>query len=148
MCSCVLLSFSPPPSHLQPAAELEVQAEEISGQKTEDGGQTAWRGDQVNSLQHIHKKPLKYSYVVARLCDSRLKKNVFALFFSLSSDEEEGNSDEEPDKKTQKEEEGGEDDDEEEMERKLAELKAEEVSELKRYVRITVFFLLWIVFYL
>ncbi|KAI3368731.1 hypothetical protein L3Q82_025716 [Scortum barcoo] len=44
---------------------------------------------------------------------------------NLSSDEEEGNSEEEPDKK-------GEDEEEEEMERKLAELKAEEVAELKR----------------
>lgn len=45
--------------------------------------------------------------------------------FSLSSDEGE----EEPDKKEEEEAE----DEEEEMERKLAELKAEEVAELKRY---------------
>uniref|UniRef100_A0A7N8XLR1 pre-rRNA processing protein FTSJ3 n=1 Tax=Mastacembelus armatus TaxID=205130 RepID=A0A7N8XLR1_9TELE len=52
---------------------------------------------------------------------------------SLSSDEEESNSEEEQDKKMTKEEE--EEDEEEEMERKLAELKAEEVAELKRKKR-------------
>ncbi|XP_018528720.1 pre-rRNA 2'-O-ribose RNA methyltransferase FTSJ3 [Lates calcarifer] len=58
---------------------------------------------------------------------------------SLSSDEEEGNSEEEPDVKKKEEEEDKEekedDDEEEEMEMKLAELKAEEVAELKRKKR-------------
>lgn len=49
------------------------------------------------------------------------------MFFSLSSDEEEEESDD-------KKEEDKEDNEEEEMERKLAELKANEVAELKRYV--------------
>ncbi|XP_054645560.1 pre-rRNA 2'-O-ribose RNA methyltransferase FTSJ3 [Dunckerocampus dactyliophorus] len=48
---------------------------------------------------------------------------------SLSSDEEAGNSDDEPGKKDK------EGDDEEEMEKKLAELKAEEVADLKRKKR-------------
>uniref|UniRef100_A0A8C9X0P5 pre-rRNA processing protein FTSJ3 n=1 Tax=Sander lucioperca TaxID=283035 RepID=A0A8C9X0P5_SANLU len=53
---------------------------------------------------------------------------------NLSSDEEKGASEDEPDKK--KEKQGGEEDDEEEeMEKKLAELKAEEVAELKRKKR-------------
>lgn len=47
-------------------------------------------------------------------------------FCSLSSDEEK----EEPDEKKESREE---DDEEEEMEQKLAQLKAEEVAELKRY---------------
>lgn len=71
------------------------------------------------------------------------------MFFRLSSDEEEGNSEEEPDKKKEgegEEEEEQDVDEEAEMDKKLAELKAEEVAELKRYdtklVRITVFFLL------
>uniref|UniRef100_A0AAQ5YJF8 pre-rRNA processing protein FTSJ3 n=1 Tax=Amphiprion ocellaris TaxID=80972 RepID=A0AAQ5YJF8_AMPOC len=55
---------------------------------------------------------------------------------SLSSDEEESDSEEKPDKKKKmaEEEDGGdeEDDEEAEMEKKLAELKAEEVAELKR----------------
>ncbi|XP_035509075.1 pre-rRNA 2'-O-ribose RNA methyltransferase FTSJ3 [Morone saxatilis] len=51
----------------------------------------------------------------------------------LSSDEEQGNSDEEPDKKKKDQEE--EEDEEAEMEMKLAELKAEEVAELKRKKR-------------
>ncbi|XP_059197219.1 pre-rRNA 2'-O-ribose RNA methyltransferase FTSJ3 [Centropristis striata] len=60
---------------------------------------------------------------------------------NLSSDEEKGDSDEEPDKKKKKEEveeENEEDDDEkeeEEMDKKLAELKAEEVADLKRKKR-------------
>ncbi|KAM9358506.1 pre-rRNA 2'-O-ribose RNA methyltransferase FTSJ3 [Symphorus nematophorus] len=62
---------------------------------------------------------------------------------NLSSDEEGGDSDEEPEKKKEKEEEDregegegeGEEDEEAEMERKLAELKAEEVAELKRKKR-------------
>ncbi|GAA6214134.1 pre-rRNA processing protein FTSJ3 [Lates japonicus] len=56
---------------------------------------------------------------------------------SLSSDEEEGNSEEEPDmkKKEEDKEEKEDDDEEEEMEMKLAELKAEEVAELKRKKR-------------
>lgn len=60
----------------------------------------------------------------------------------LSSDEEKGDSDEESDKKKKKkeakatgEEEEDEEDEEAEMEKKLAELKAEEVSELKRKKR-------------
>lgn len=40
-------------SPLQPVAELEVETEEISGQKDENAGQTAWPGDQVNSWKHI-----------------------------------------------------------------------------------------------
>lgn len=63
--------------------------------------------------------------------------NPLCFVFSLSSDEEEGNSEEEPDVKKKEEEEDKEekedDDEEEEMEMKLAELKAEEVAELKRY---------------
>uniref|UniRef100_A0A8C4IXY5 pre-rRNA processing protein FTSJ3 n=1 Tax=Dicentrarchus labrax TaxID=13489 RepID=A0A8C4IXY5_DICLA len=51
----------------------------------------------------------------------------------LSSDEEGGNSDEEPDKKKAAQQE--EEDEEAEMETKLAELKAEEVAELKRKKR-------------
>lgn len=54
------------------------------------------------------------------LCDTN------DAFCSLSSDEEK----EEPDEKKESREE---DDEEEEMEQKLAELKAEEVAELKRY---------------
>ncbi|KAL7397540.1 hypothetical protein ABVT39_023670 [Epinephelus coioides] len=57
----------------------------------------------------------------------------------LSSDEEKAESEEEPDKKTEEEEEKEEgkeeDDEEEEMVKKLAELKAEEVAELKRKKR-------------
>ncbi|XP_049911393.1 pre-rRNA 2'-O-ribose RNA methyltransferase FTSJ3 isoform X2 [Epinephelus moara] len=57
----------------------------------------------------------------------------------LSSDEEKAESEEEPDKKTEEEEEkeeGKEEDgEEEEMVKKLAELKAEEVAELKRKKR-------------
>lgn len=59
----------------------------------------------------------------------RRSKVTFALSFSLSSDEEENNSEEEPDNKR-------EEDEEEEMERKLTELKAEEVAELKRYSKL------------
>lgn len=114
--------FFPPPPHLQPAAELEIQAKEISGQKTEDGGQTAWPGDQVNSFTVSHR------IILMSLPDSRLNKS--SLFFSLSSGEEEGSSEEEGDKKKEGEEE--EEDEEAEMERKLTELKAEEVAELKR----------------
>ncbi|XP_054458513.1 pre-rRNA 2'-O-ribose RNA methyltransferase FTSJ3 [Anoplopoma fimbria] len=55
---------------------------------------------------------------------------------NLSSDEEKGDSDEEPDKKKKKAgEEEEEEDEEAEMEKKLAELKAEEVTELKRKKR-------------
>lgn len=68
-------------------------------------------------------KKLNYSHVFLR--QQIFKKS--SLIFSLSSDEEE----EEPDMKEEKEEE----DEEEEMERKLTELKAEEVAELKRYAR-------------
>lgn len=56
------------------------------------------------------------------------------LFFSLSSDDEVDEDDTNEKKGPQKEEEGDEEDDEEEMERKLAELKAEEVADLKRFV--------------
>lgn len=64
----------------------------------------------------------------------------------MSSDEEKGDFEDEPEKKKKKEgEEEEEEDEEKEMENKLAELKAEEVSELKRYdtklFRITIFFL-------
>ncbi|XP_068563516.1 pre-rRNA 2'-O-ribose RNA methyltransferase FTSJ3 [Cebidichthys violaceus] len=52
---------------------------------------------------------------------------------NLSSDEEKEDLEEEPDKKKKEGEE--EEDDEEEMEKKLAELKAEEVAELKRKKR-------------
>ena len=48
--------------------------------------------------------------------------------FSLSSDEEK-----EPDERKEKQGQEEEEEEEEEMERKLAELKAEEVAELKRY---------------
>lgn len=52
---------------------------------------------------------------------------------NLSSDEEKGDFEDEPEKKKKKEgEEEEEEDEEKEMENKLAELKAEEVSELKR----------------
>uniref|UniRef100_A0A8C3AVT9 pre-rRNA processing protein FTSJ3 n=1 Tax=Cyclopterus lumpus TaxID=8103 RepID=A0A8C3AVT9_CYCLU len=51
---------------------------------------------------------------------------------NLSSDEEKGGFEDEPDKKKKKEGEEEEEDEEKEMEKKLAELKAEEVSELKR----------------
>ncbi|KAM6938063.1 pre-rRNA 2'-O-ribose RNA methyltransferase FTSJ3 [Lycodopsis pacificus] len=54
---------------------------------------------------------------------------------NLSSDEEKEDSEEEPDKKKKKAGEEEEEDDEEEMEKKLAELKAEEVAELKRKKR-------------
>ncbi|CAJ1060680.1 pre-rRNA 2'-O-ribose RNA methyltransferase FTSJ3 [Xyrichtys novacula] len=54
---------------------------------------------------------------------------------NLSTDEEEGNSEEEPEVKKKEGEEAEEEDEEEEMERKLAELKAEEVAELKRKKR-------------
>ncbi|XP_042340099.1 pre-rRNA 2'-O-ribose RNA methyltransferase FTSJ3 isoform X2 [Plectropomus leopardus] len=54
---------------------------------------------------------------------------------NLSSDEEKGDSDEEPEKKKQAEGEEEEEDEEEEMVKKLAELKAEEVAELKRKKR-------------
>ncbi|XP_061594346.1 pre-rRNA 2'-O-ribose RNA methyltransferase FTSJ3 [Cololabis saira] len=60
---------------------------------------------------------------------------------SLSSDEEGSNSEDESDKKKKKkevekeEEVQGDDDDEEEMEKKLAELKVEEVADLKRKKR-------------
>lgn len=52
-----------------------------------------------------------------------------SFFPSLSSDEEK----EEPGEKKERRKEEEEEDEEEEMERKLAELKAEEVAELKRY---------------
>lgn len=52
----------------------------------------------------------------------------FLFVFSLSTDEEEEDQD-----KEKKKEEEEEEDEEEEMEKKLAELKAEEVAELKRY---------------
>lgn len=58
--------------------------------------------------------------------------NHLYIVFSLSSDEEGSNSEEEAGKKEDEEEEG-EDNEEEEMVKKLAELKAEEVAELKRY---------------
>ncbi|XP_070765006.1 pre-rRNA 2'-O-ribose RNA methyltransferase FTSJ3 isoform X1 [Enoplosus armatus] len=51
---------------------------------------------------------------------------------NLSSDEDGGNSEEEPDKKKREEEE---EDEEAEMDKKLAELKAEELAELKRKKR-------------
>ncbi|XP_069378055.1 pre-rRNA 2'-O-ribose RNA methyltransferase FTSJ3 isoform X1 [Paralichthys olivaceus] len=53
---------------------------------------------------------------------------------SLSSDEDKSHSDDEPDKKKEKKEEEEDDDEneEEELEKKLAELKAEEVADLKR----------------
>lgn len=53
--------------------------------------------------------------------------------FSLSSDEEEDEPDMKEEKEEREEEEEDDDNEEEEMERKLAELKAEEVAELKRY---------------
>lgn len=55
---------------------------------------------------------------------SKYNSKKCSLIFSLSSDEEK-----EPDVREEKQEE----DEEEEMERKLTELKAEEVAELKRY---------------
>lgn len=58
--------------------------------------------------------------------------NHLYIVFSLSSDEEGSDSEEEAGKKEDEEEEG-EDNEEEEMVKKLAELKAEEVAELKRY---------------
>lgn len=62
-------------------------------------------------------------------------------FYSLSSDEEGNNSEAKSDKKNKKEEEK-EDYEEEEMDKKLAELKAEEVADLKRldsYVKLCLF---------
>lgn len=60
-------------------------------------------------------------------------ENVCALSCSLSTDEEGSDSEERRNKKKVVEVvEEDDDDDEEEMERKLAELKAEEVAELKR----------------
>lgn len=54
------------------------------------------------------------------------------MFFSLSSGEEGDNSEAETDKKNKREEKEDDDDEEEEMDKKLAELKAEEVADLKR----------------
>ncbi len=127
--------FFPSSSHLQSVAELEVQAEEIFGQKTEGGGQTAGRGDQVNSLQNTY-YPHERLEIILSLPNSWL--TILFVFFSLSSDEEEDNSEDEAGEKKEEgeeeEEEGDEEEDEEaEMERKLAQLKAEEVAELKRY---------------
>lgn len=56
------------------------------------------------------------------------------MFFSLSSDDEVDEDDTNDKKESQKGEEDDEEDEEEEMERKLAELKAEEVADLKRFV--------------
>lgn len=56
------------------------------------------------------------------------------LFSSLSSDEEVDEDDINEKKESLKEGEEEEEDEEEEMERKLAELKAEEVADLKRFV--------------
>jgi len=59
---------------------------------------------------------------------------TLCLVCSLSSDEEKNNSEDESDDRRKKDnEEENEDNEEEEMEKKLAELKAEEVAELKRY---------------
>lgn len=63
------------------------------------------------------------------LPDGRLKTTYVIL--SLSTDEEQEDSDDEPDK--EKGDTAEDEAEEEEMNRKLAELKAEEVAELKRY---------------
>lgn len=62
------------------------------------------------------------------------------LFSSLSSDEEVDDDDINEKKESLKEGEEDEEDEEEEMERKLAELKAEEVADLKRFVTFFFFF--------
>ena len=62
-----------------------------------------------------------------------IKETPLFFFFSSLSSDEEAADEEEPDKKKNEEEEEEEENEEEEMEKKLAELKAEEVAELKRY---------------
>uniref|UniRef100_A0A3Q3L8G0 pre-rRNA processing protein FTSJ3 n=1 Tax=Mastacembelus armatus TaxID=205130 RepID=A0A3Q3L8G0_9TELE len=76
---------------------------------------------------------LNWRSKLRRYLAKKLKEEAKQLDQEISSDEEESNSEEEQDKKMTKEEE--EEDEEEEMERKLAELKAEEVAELKRKKR-------------
>uniref|UniRef100_A0A4W6FBB7 pre-rRNA processing protein FTSJ3 n=1 Tax=Lates calcarifer TaxID=8187 RepID=A0A4W6FBB7_LATCA len=82
---------------------------------------------------------LNWRSKLRRYLAKKLKEEAKQLDQEISSDEEEGNSEEEPDVKKKEEEEDKEekedDDEEEEMEMKLAELKAEEVAELKRKKR-------------
>lgn len=112
------LRFFPP--FLQPFAELEDQAEEISGKETE-GGEAAWPRDEVTPLDCTFIKKHNLNCVLEN------QKTSLLCFFSLGLDVgEESNSDEEQEKKKEV-------DEDEETERKLAELKAKEVAELKRY---------------
>ncbi|KAM7387889.1 hypothetical protein PAMP_024100 [Pampus punctatissimus] len=78
---------------------------------------------------------LNWRSKLRRYLSKKLKEEAKHLDkdINLSSDEEESHSEGEPDKK--KEEDDDDDNEEEEMEKKLAELKAEEVAELKRKKR-------------
>uniref|UniRef100_A0A3Q1EJS5 FtsJ RNA 2'-O-methyltransferase 3 n=1 Tax=Acanthochromis polyacanthus TaxID=80966 RepID=A0A3Q1EJS5_9TELE len=77
---------------------------------------------------------LNWRSKLRRYLAKKLKDEAKQLDQEISSDEEESDSEEKPDKKKKEEEEEGdeEDDEEAEMEKKLAQLKAEEVAELKR----------------
>ncbi|XP_076009349.1 pre-rRNA 2'-O-ribose RNA methyltransferase FTSJ3 [Genypterus blacodes] len=81
---------------------------------------------------------LSWRSKLRRFLNKKLKQEAKPLDqqIRLSSDEAESNSDDEPDTKKKEEEEEGMDEEEEaEMEKKLAELKSEEVADLKRKKR-------------
>uniref|UniRef100_A0A8C3B188 pre-rRNA processing protein FTSJ3 n=1 Tax=Cyclopterus lumpus TaxID=8103 RepID=A0A8C3B188_CYCLU len=75
---------------------------------------------------------LTWRATLRRFLAKKLKGEAKPLDPEINSDEEKGGFEDEPDKKKKKEGEEEEEDEEKEMEKKLAELKAEEVSELKR----------------
>uniref|UniRef100_A0A8C4P172 pre-rRNA processing protein FTSJ3 n=1 Tax=Dicentrarchus labrax TaxID=13489 RepID=A0A8C4P172_DICLA len=125
---------------LSKASEISIDNEELeSHPATSDEVKECCRDIKVLGRKELRKlfTPLLQkatAIFLFRLCRCRFKKKkIFTLLFRLSSDEEGGNSDEEPDKKKAAQQE--EEDEEAEMETKLAELKAEEVAELKRKKR-------------